>query len=243
MDLSNERVTRAKHADVSARVVHSNSRVFKLDYELEQIEATGIESVELWGSQDDGATWAIWGEDPDQRSPFEVEITTDGVYGFRVVVKGRNGLTSASPQAGDPPDMVIAIDSKAPELRIESLSKNSNIPNRGPCVAYHCADDNLMSGPLTMYIAQSANGPWALIESNIENTGLLPLPSAAKLPQRFYVRLDALDQAGNITTAISPSAFDLAAFLPRARIKDLQPKSPNASTPKIAVEPVHATFR
>ena len=65
---------------------------FSLDYDLDTVGPAGVESVELWTTVDGGKSWQSWGRDPDNESPFYVEVDKEGVYGFRMVIHGNNLL-------------------------------------------------------------------------------------------------------------------------------------------------------
>ncbi len=72
----------------------SRSKQFSLEYEVESVGARGVSDVELWGTRDGGRSWELWGTDPDKVTPFDIETSGEGVYGFRIVVVSGNGLAS-----------------------------------------------------------------------------------------------------------------------------------------------------
>src|SRR6478672_11944331 len=79
----------------------TNSRRFSLEYDIQSVGPEGVAAVELWGTNDSGRTWSKWGTDPDKASPFDVEVSREAVYGFRIVIVGKNGLATSAPQSGD----------------------------------------------------------------------------------------------------------------------------------------------
>ena len=82
-----------------------DSRTFELEYEIESVGASGVAKVELWGTLDGGRTWSVYGVDADQRSPLPVRVEHEGIYGFRIVIVGKNGLETFS--RGVPPVLAI----------------------------------------------------------------------------------------------------------------------------------------
>ena len=61
---------------------------------------------------DGGRTWTKWGIDPDKASPFDVEVNRETVYGFRIVIVGKNGLATSTPQTGEAADIWVGVDSR-----------------------------------------------------------------------------------------------------------------------------------
>src|SRR5262245_23990829 len=82
-----------------------------LEYELARVGPSGIGSIDLWWTQNDGQTWELYAVDPESkngtikggRHKRTVELPGDGVYGFILVVKSKAGLGKAPPRAGDIP--------------------------------------------------------------------------------------------------------------------------------------------
>ena len=101
------------------QIIGSNR--FRLNYGIDSIDPSGVGKVVLWMTRDDGRSWKIWGTDPDRRSPFPVEVTEQGRYGFRIVVKSKDGLTGQGPSSGDDADIWIVVDTTAPLAQIISV--------------------------------------------------------------------------------------------------------------------------
>lgn len=82
-----------------------------LKYELVKVGKSGIGTVELWWTRNDGQSWELYAVDPDSKGSTQngeqqatVELPGEGVYGFNLVVKSRAGLGKAPPRgrcAGD----------------------------------------------------------------------------------------------------------------------------------------------
>ncbi len=102
----------------AARCRVVNSRKFQIGYKLQDVGPSGVASVELYITQDNGVTWYRYGVDDDNQSPFQVEVPRDGTYGFMLGVRSGAGLASDPPQNGDLPAIVVAVDLTAPRLEI-----------------------------------------------------------------------------------------------------------------------------
>ncbi len=109
-------------SSVTAKPYYSHSKAFSLDYELDSLAGSPVASVELWGTSDGGKSWDMWGTDPDGKSPFDIKVETEGLFGFRMVIVGANGLASNRPRNGDNADAWIHVDTEQPVTMIQSLS-------------------------------------------------------------------------------------------------------------------------
>ncbi len=137
---------------------HSRSRSFSLDYSVEALRGIAIADIELWGTDDRGNTWQKWGSDPDRESPFDVQVGTDGLYGFRMVIIGQNGLVSNRPNDGDAADMWINVDTKIPTVKITRALYGEG-PDAGMLVIdYTCDDENLHDRPISLAYSERPAG-------------------------------------------------------------------------------------
>jgi hypothetical protein len=221
---ANRTIVRRPTAPAVSRVPvrYSDSERFSLDYVLEAVDARGVEAIELYGSVDEGATWKLWGRDPDRQSPFDIETREEGVFSYRIVVVGRSGLASARPLAGDLPDMVVVVDKQAPEVRISGARYGEGDRIGALVIRYDCVDANLKERPITLAFSENADGPWTTIAGGLRNDGDYVWPADPGLPRAFYLRLDATDKAGNIGTYILDKPIDAQGLAPRARIRGFQ---------------------
>ncbi|MBU6239107.1 MAG: hypothetical protein KGQ51_14885, partial [Planctomycetes bacterium] len=102
-------------------ILHSNSRIFSLDYAIDNDPGAATANIELWGSIDQGDSWERWGVDTDRESPFDIEVEQEGLFGFRMVIVGANGVASRRPLPGDKPDAWVRVDTQIPGCRILSV--------------------------------------------------------------------------------------------------------------------------
>lgn len=197
---------------------YSNSNRFSLEYELQAVGASGVESVELYGSIDAGRSWKHWGADPDRSSPFDIETKGEGIFSFRIVVLGNNGLRSPRPLPGDDPDIAVVVDQTIPQIRITSARYGEGDRTGSLIIRYECTDENLMSRPVTIAFSRSMDGPWTTIAAGLRNDGLYVWPADPKLPPAIYLRVDAKDQAGNTGSYLLDQPIATGGLAPRARI-------------------------
>ncbi|PAY20197.1 hypothetical protein CKO51_07110 [Rhodopirellula sp. SM50] len=218
--LSREQQQRYDRAQLARTVPFrwSNSNRFSLEYELEAVGASGVEAVELYGSLDAGRTWKRWGADPDRTSPFDIETKGEGVFAFRIVVLGNNGLASPRPLPGDQPDIAVIVDQTLPKIKITSARYGEGDRTGSLIIRYECSDENLMDRPVAIAFSDSIDGPWTTIAAGLRNDGLYVWPADPKLPHEIYLRVDATDQAGNTGSYLLDQPIATGGLAPRARI-------------------------
>ncbi len=205
-----------------APIRYSDSLRFSLDFEVEAIGNAGVESIELYGSTDGGKSWKFWGEDPDRISPFDIETKEQGVFGFRIVVVGRNGLTSPRPLPGESPDIVIVVDRLKPIVRISGAQYGEGDRIGSLVIQYEAEDANLMTRPITLSFSDRVDGPWTTVAAGLRNDGSYIWPADPGLPRQLYLRIDATDRAGNVGSYILDRPIDVQGLAPRARIRGFQ---------------------
>lgn len=205
---------------------HSRSRSFSLDYSVESLRGLAIADIELWGTDDRGKTWQKWGSDPDRESPFDVQVGTDGLYGFRMVIIGQNGLVSNRPNDGDSADMWINVDTKIPTVKITRALYGEG-PDAGMLVIdYSCDDENLHDRPISLAYSERPTGPWSTIVNGLRNTGIYLWKADPNLPQQVYLRIQAVDRAGNVQEHRLDLPINLRGLTPRGRIQGFRPIDP-----------------
>jgi hypothetical protein len=205
-----------------APVRYSDSERFSLAYELEAVDAQGVDAVELYGSVDRGQTWELWGQDPDRVSPFDIETKGAGVFGFRIVVVGHSGLASPRPLAGEAPDIVVVVDKTLPVVRITGAQYGEGDRVGSLVIRFDCDDAHLPPRPISLSFSDTPRGPWTTIAAGLQNNGEYAWPADPRLPRQLYLRIDAKDQAGNIGTFVLDQPIDAQGLAPRARIRGFQ---------------------
>lgn len=218
-------------AMVRAPVRYSDSERFSLAYELEAVGSYGVEAIELYGSLDGGRSWKLWGKDPDRVSPFDIETKEQGVFGFRIVVVGRNGLASPRPQAGESPDIMVVVDKVQPTVRITGAQYGEGDRIGSLVINYEVADANLTKRPIALSFSDDRQGPWTTIAAGLRNDGDYVWPADPELPRKLFLRIDATDQAGNVGTYVLDQPIDVQGLAPRARIRGFQSLTGNEPPP------------
>ncbi len=202
---------------------YSSSRAFSLDYEVDSPASAPISAVELWGTTDGGKSWERWGTDPDGVSPFEIKVETEGLFGFRMVIVGTNGLASNRPRNGDNADAWIHVDTEMPTARISSALYGKGAEAGSLVIEYSAKDRFFGERPIAFSFSELPTGPWTTIASGVRNTGRFVWPADPSLPRRIYLRIEAHDEAGNVAEHKMDLPVDIEGLAPRGRIQGFRP--------------------
>jgi hypothetical protein len=207
-----------------------NSRRFQVGYTIDDVGPSGIGAVEMFITQDDGRKWWKYGDDPDRRSPFDVEVPQDGEYGFAIRVRSGVGLTNDPPLPGEPPAIVVAVDQTPPTVELLSAQQGQGANSNRVQVRWKIADDHLATKPVAVYYSASRSGPWEAVSGWTEDAGSFEWPVAQGTPPQMYIRVVARDVAGNTSKAESPQPVLVDLARPTARIVDVE--APQSVGPK-----------
>jgi hypothetical protein len=203
--------------------LYSNSKAFSLDYHIDNDPDSPVAAVELWGTSDQGQTWSMWGQDPDRESPFDIEVETEGLFGFRMVIVGANGLASNRPRNGDNADAWIHVDVQSPKVKLVSALYGKGKESGSMVIEYRAEDDYFTDRPITLQYSQTPNGPWTNIVSGARNNGRYVWPADPSLPPTIYLRIEAYDAAGNVSVNQLELPVDVEGLAPRGRIQGFRP--------------------
>jgi hypothetical protein len=187
-----------------------------LEYRIDQVGPSGVGKVEVWVSNDQGATWRRHCEDADRRSPAEFELPGDGLYGVRVVVTNGNGFGGRQPAPGEQPQLFIEVDTIPPMVQLKEVEPSNN----GTTIEVHwvATDKNLGAEPINLYYATRREGPWQPMARGLRNDGIYRWTFPRDMGPQFFVRVEAIDLAGNIARSESPTGIMLDMTEPRASI-------------------------
>lgn len=208
-----------------------NQRQFQIGYRIEEVGPSGISGVELFITQDNGATWYRYGEDSDKRSPFLVNVPREGSYGFNLLVRSGVGLSADPPQPGERPSIVVQVDESAPKVQLLPTEQGRGNALNKLLIRWTAHDENLAPQPISLWHGNSTNGPWQPIALSLENTGSFIWTMPHGINSQIYFRIEAIDIAGNrqrIDTT-EPMLIDLSK--PTARIIDIESTADTMNTP------------
>lgn len=206
---------------IVTRYVRSPS--FTVNYELEDVGPSGVSSVDLYITENNGFKWFYYGPDEDQRSPLDIEVPGDGSYGFAIRVRSGVGLVQDPPQPGEAPTLVVVVDRQPPQAEITAAVQGQGASRGEVDIQWSVKDERLPEEPVLLSYAADPAGPWQPITQWIENTGRYRWKVDQSWTHPVYLRLEARDAAGNLTRVDTKSPLVLDLSRPSARITDVEP--------------------
>jgi hypothetical protein len=203
---------------------------FNLEYDIQGVGPSGVARVELWATRDGGRLWERWGTDDDRQSPYSVEVDREGIFGFRIVVIGGNGLGGQLPQSGDEAECWIGVDQTPPQATITS-AQYGRAENVGMLSIGWQVQDAVALGPrpITLLFSGHPDGPWTTIAASLPNDGQYQWQVDQRVPANIYLRLEAIDEAGNLQVHQLERPIANDGLIPRGRIRSIQPVEDEAA--------------
>lgn len=204
-----------------------NSKTISLNYEISEKGPSGVSGIELWLTED-GRSWSKLQLpkmiDPTFMGPLTFSVAREGVYGFTLIARSGVGLSERPPQVGDKPQVWIEVDMTRPMVELQSVLVGEG-ENKGKLsIGWTARDKNLGKTPITLSYSTQKDTGWTAFAERLPNTGhyIWKMPEG-NMPWQFYLKVEAVDLAGNIGEAITPGLVRVDLFQPKTKIVDVQP--------------------
>ena len=127
--------------------------------------------------------------DEDRESPFQVEVPTEGKFGFRLLIHNGRGASSRPPQPGEAADLWVAIDRSPPQGAVRSARFIEGAQGKQLTVSWDVADANLAAAPIQLSYSDRPDGPWMPLDRPVANTGRHDWKLDFRLPPEIYLKL------------------------------------------------------
>jgi len=205
-------------------------RPIRADIEVTRMGPSGIGSIEVWATHDDGLTWSLAGTEtptpgngPGQKMSVNLPVSQEGlVHGFTLIVKSRAGLGRPAPQRGDIPNLRLELDSTYPEATLFSPQPDP-VRRDNLILTWKAGDRNLTNQPIVLEWAEQRDGPWTNVAgADLPNTGRYLWQVPANVPPAVFLKLTVKDQAGNIAVAQTQDALLVDLNIPEFQVIGLQ---------------------
>lgn len=208
-----------------------NSRTFSLEYQVEDVGGWGVSKVQLWGTRDGGQTWHYYAEDDDNRSPLNVTVDGEGLYGFRIIVQSAAGPGGFAPQSGDEPELWVGVDLHRPQAELLSVEPGTGNLSDHLVLRWRADDDNLEPRPISLFYSSRPTGPWSAAATGLQNTGEYAWRMERYVPTQFYLRLEVRDTAGNLAAYQTVEPIRLDRPQPTGTLRGVDSVDPTAAAP------------
>src|SRR5262249_38731269 len=201
-----------------------------LEYQIEQMGASGIGKVEIWLTLDQGRTWQKHSEDADRKSPAEIDLPGEGLYGVSLVVSNGRGFGGTPPSAGDNPDWWIEVDQTRPLAEITHVRPGAIDEAGALHIAWNARDKNLGMSPVDLSHAAKKDGPGTPIAKGLRNDGHYRWTVPGDLGAHAYIRMVVTDQAGNVAQCETSQPVPLDDLSrPRGRVVGVTTAAPRVT--------------
>lgn len=186
----------------AAHVLSVTTPRFELDYTINPA-AQPIDSVELWYTFDDGATWRSYGLDEDVAPPMKVLAPEEGLCGFYFVVSNAAGK-SPPPSPKTEPQVWVFIDHTPPIAqlhppRIERVTGSQRVAH----LRWTAIDAHLDARPIDLAYRVLPDGAWMDVAPPVENAGQYNWRMPPEIAGEVMFRLTVRDRAGNVAQVAS----------------------------------------
>jgi hypothetical protein len=178
------------------RFVSTNRISF--NFKIEDVGTSGVSAVELWYTEDQGRSWRKHPEILGNQPPYVVTVEGERLYGFTLIAKSGVGKGEEAPRKGDQPQVYVQVDKTKPEVRLESAKVASGYEGNTLTIAWSARDQFMRPQPITISYCERLGDDWKSIARDLENTGKYVWKLPTDVPPRMFVRVEAIDRAGNI---------------------------------------------
>src|SRR5262249_37171543 len=122
------------------------------------------------------------------------------------------GLGKKPPQRGDMPQVWVEVDQTKPVVSLLDVKHGVGAKAREITITWSATDRNLARRPITLAYAETAEGSWMPLAANIDNSAASVGTMPANAPASFFIRVEAADLVGNVSSAQStkPIVIDLS---------------------------------
>ncbi len=208
-----------------------NTKKITLSCELKELGPSGVKHVELWWTHDPRVRWEKRKEPfpvtagDESHQTFAFEVVGDGVYGITLLAHSGVGFAERPPQLGDRPQLWIEVDTTRPDVKLGAVVVGQGADKGKLTVTWSAFDKNLVpQGPITLAYAEKADGPWTPFAEKLANSGrhVWTMPTAG-VPYQFFVKVEAIDKAGNVGEAVTPMLIKVDLATPKVKILNVEP--------------------
>ncbi len=196
-----------------------NTTHASVDYRIDTVGPSGIGRVDIYLSPDKGQTWSKIAEDLDKRSPAEIDLPGEGLFGIRLAVTNGNGFGGKAPKSGDRPSFFIEVDATSPFVQLQPIDM---VNGSGAIdIRWTASDNNMAPEPVSLFFRTRPDSNWQPIARNIKNDGVYRWTFPREIGAQFFMKLEVADLAGNVTKVETPTPILLDMTEPEATLVDV----------------------
>jgi hypothetical protein len=183
---------------------------------------SGLSSVQLWMSRDDGATWVegpMITETP--MKSIHVKASNDGYYRLALVSIDQAGNSSALPRGKADDQFIMLVDSVKPVISLPSANGITDADKAGPTArrAYKAGDRvqvqfiikevKLADNPVSIYLQTDPAKGWTELGKNLPADAAFRFELPKIATKNARLKITAVDVAGNLGEAVAAETFSI----------------------------------
>lgn len=196
-----------------------NTTHASVDYRIDTVGPSGIGRVDIYLTPDKGQNWTKVAEDTDKRTPAEIDLPGEGLFGIRLAITNGNGFGGRAPKTGDRPSFYIEVDATSPFVQLQPIDM---VPGSGAIdIRWTASDNNMAAEPVSIFYRTQSNGNWQPVARNLKNDGVYRWAFPREIGPQFFLKLEVADQAGNVTKVETPTPILLDMTEPEATLVDV----------------------
>lgn len=211
-------------------ILYSNRRVLSISYEVQDIShsMSDLQSDSwLYYTTSSGLGWSLYGPDEEKGSPVSFVARSDGLYGFKVVSVDVSGQKEEAPVAGTTPDVMVRIDTVAPQVELLS-PQPYDLWAEGTLreIRWDVSDDAMDDvGAVSLYYALGGQGDWILLGEELPRVGQLEWRVPSSENGKVFIQVRAKDKSGNLGVSADRPPFLTRNILEEMLSKDIREKA------------------
>ena len=209
-----------------------NSKQVNLSYDLKGVGPSGVSAVELWYTLYKARAWNKLKEFPSisrtrskrtngKNSPSKSRRKASTAS--RLWRRAASAWANAVAQPGERPQFWIEVDVTKPVVQIIDVQVRNGFDKGKLTIAWNARDKNLGAQPIRLSYAEQKDGAWTGFADKVANTGKHTWKMPDGLPYQFYLRVEAVDLAGNVGEATTNDKVKVDLSLPKANILQIEP--------------------
>jgi len=205
-----------------------NSTRISLNYKVDDVGPSGVKAIEVWMTRN-AEEWKLQITDTSRNPPVVVDVGTEGRYGFTLIARSGVDLGEQAPQKGEQPQVWVEVDLTKPAVQIRDVIVGRGADSGKLTIRWQASDKNLGQRPISIsYATKLDEAKWTPIPeaTGIDNQGQFVWTMPGGVPYEFYVRVEALDEAGNVGEARTAQTVKVDLALPKARVIGIEPAKP-----------------
>ncbi|GEM_PF-2791917 len=202
----------------------SNRRIFDINYHIGKTGPSGLGKIGLWYTTNNGQVWNFYAYDTDLKSPIQFSAPEEGIYGFAIELTNRAGISSGQPKNGQKPILSTSVDYTPPSILLINPSAGNFIKgNQEIPITWQAHDRYLNKKPISIYLSVDGGDSWKTLVKNLKNTGTWIWKTPKANSDKFRIKIEAIDNAGNIGSASTTGNFVIDSTTPQGDICKIAP--------------------